>query len=463
MGKRKWTKEKIIAELRRIRKDGPKSDVRIDAAAKKHFGSLRKALEVAGLPCGSPPRPHRCWTKESALQALAKRKAEGKSLEATYREDPTLYSAAKRFFGTWKAAREAAGCPVTPWEYYSKDEVLLRIVELYEKELPLTFTSHNDEKLRRSARRYFGSWRKAIESLGLEGEIRRKWTKETIIEAIHHRIASGECLSTTHREDKGLFCAAVSHFGNWQNAMTAAGINVKRRERWTDARMLERLRLLDPKELRNIARTDNNLAAAIQRRFGSIEKAMREAGIKSPRICWTKARVVEEIQARYAQKGASRENGFGDPVLAKKATQRFGSWAEAIEAAGLQDRIPVTKPSYRWTKEEVLQAIRKWRADGKSLEGMDRQYQVLYTSALRHFRGWRNAVEAAGFQCKTRQWSRKMIIEEIRKRKKAGESLASGRPANINLAAAAHRHFGSWTAALKAARVSAKRTVRKPR
>ncbi len=173
--------------------------------------------------------------------------------------------------------------------------------------------------------------------------------------------------------------------------------------------------------------------------------------------------MIEEIESRYSQKGASREEGFGDPVLAKKATKRFGSWAEAIQAAGLSDRIPVTKPSYRWTKEEVLRSIREWHASGKSLEGMDRQYQVLYRSAVRHFRGWRKAVEAAGLQCKRRQWSRKVIIQEIRKRLRAGDSIRSSEPANINLAAAAARHFGSWTAALTAARVSAKRLVSKPR
>jgi hypothetical protein len=129
----------------------------------------------------------------------------------------------------------------------------------------------------------------------------------------------------------------------------------------------------------------------------------------------------------------------------------------------ISDRVHVIKPSHRWTKEDVLQAIRKWHTEGKSLEGMDWKCKVLYTSAVRHFHGWRNAVEAAGFQCKIRQWSRKVIIDEIRKRMKAGESLGSGNPANINLAAAAYRYFGSWTAALKAARVSAKKALRKPR
>lgn len=53
-------------------------------------------------------------------------------------------------------------------------------------------------------------------------------------------------------------------------------------------------------------------------------------------------------------------------------------------------------------------------------------------------------------------WSREMIIAEILKRRAEGRSLSSGNRHNINLAAAAVRHFGSWTAALEAAGVPAK-------
>ena len=463
MPKKVWTKELIIAELKRVRKDGPKIDTRIDAAAKKHFGSLRKALEVAGLPCGSPPRPHRTWTKESTLQAIVKRQSEGKNLGATHRQDPTLYSASKRFFGTWRAARRASGFPARVSEYYTKDDVLLKIVELYEKELPLAFASHNDEKLRRSAKKYFGGWRKALESLGLANETRRKWNKQAIIDAIHHRRASSLLLTTTHLEDKGLFSAAVNHFGNWQDALLAAGIETKKRERWTDARIIERLRQIYTSQCRNLGKEDNNLRGAALRRYGSIEKALKAAGIKPPRILWTKTRVIEAIQSQYSAQGSSSIEGFGDEALAQAAAKRFGSWAEAVEAAGLIDRIPVKKPSYRWTKEEVLRGIQEWQAGKKPSEGVKKPSRVLQLGARRHFGGWRKAVEAVGLQCSRRQWSRKVITQEIRQRLHSGESLSSSAPVNINLAAAAMRHFGSWTAALKAARVPADRKTRKPR
>jgi hypothetical protein len=173
--------------------------------------------------------------------------------------------------------------------------------------------------------------------------------------------------------------------------------------------------------------------------------------------------VIEAIQSRYSAQGTSSIEGFGDQALAKVAVKRFGSWAEAVEAAGLIDRIPVQKPSYRWTKEEVLRGIQKWNSGRKASEDVEKQKHVLILGAIRHFGGWRKAVEAAGLQCSRRQWSRKVITQEIRQRLHSGESLNSSAPDNINLVAASIRHFGSWTAALKAARVPTKRKPRKPR
>jgi hypothetical protein len=117
-------------------------------------------------------------------------------------------------------------------KWYTPNEVRLRIIDLYERELPLTFRSHNDERLRRSAIKHFGSWRRAAESLGLGGEVRRTWTKETVIKAILHRRASG-VLYQTKAEDKGLFGAAIYRFGTWQNALKAAGIDGRVLRAWS--------------------------------------------------------------------------------------------------------------------------------------------------------------------------------------------------------------------------------------
>jgi hypothetical protein len=97
------------------------------------------------------------------------------------------------------------------------------LIEHYEHELPLTSTSYNDPKLHRSAKKHFGSWRRAVESLGLGGALRREWTKQSVIEAILYRRAAGLSLYTTYQQDRGLFYAAVRRFGSWHLAPGTAG------------------------------------------------------------------------------------------------------------------------------------------------------------------------------------------------------------------------------------------------
>ena len=68
MTKQQWTKEKVIEELKRLRRDGPKHNRNLDAAARRYFGSLREALRVAGLP----PRDFNTPEGVSVLQSLAR-------------------------------------------------------------------------------------------------------------------------------------------------------------------------------------------------------------------------------------------------------------------------------------------------------------------------------------------------------------------------------------------------------
>ncbi len=173
--------------------------------------------------------------------AIRRRHRETNRLESTHREDPALYGAGKRLFGSWTAALAVAGFPKPKQEYYTADEVKLLLIDHYEHELPLTCNSFNDPKLVRSAHKHFGGWRRAVESLGLGDELRRKWTKQSVVEAILHRRAAGFRLHTTYKEDRGLFYAAVKRFGNWHLALQAAGIKCRPPERWSEEKIVQRL------------------------------------------------------------------------------------------------------------------------------------------------------------------------------------------------------------------------------
>ena len=457
MSKHVWSKEKVIAELTRCRECGAARTTKLDAAARRYFGCLKVALDIVGIPYRKKPPSKRAWTKKSVIDAIRKRHHAGKSLGSTFRDEPILYAAGKRLFGKWKAARKAAGLPCQESDFYTADEVQLRMIELYEKELPLTFESHRDFKLRRSAKKHFGGWKKAAKSLGLGGETRRTWTDQAVIDGIHLRRASGMDMYTTHREDKALFCAAVARFGNWHNAMKAVGIERPVRERWSEERIIERLQqIANANEGRSVSHSDHNLAHAATRRFGTLQKALERAGTMSLTKRWSKEKVIQAIQMRFAEVGPVPLAGLGDRKLSSVAWKYFGSWGEAVKVAGLAGQIPIRMLPIRRSREDVLRMIREGQASGVSLSDLANREIGLTSAARRHFGQWRRAVEAAGLEPTRRIWSREMIIAEILKRRAEGRSLSSGNRHNINLAAAAVRHFGSWTAALEAAGVPAK-------
>jgi hypothetical protein len=416
---------------------------------------MRAALTAAGLPCKK--KPNTCnWTKEAAAKAIQQRVAAGQCLRATCREDPKLYAAAKRLWGSWHAACEAAGYSVPVHKRLSHGEVIERIRDRFDNGLSLTNLCTQEPDLYRSARRCFGSWREAVLQTGLPIKMQQRWTRQKVIQSIRHRKADGHALSRTWREDKALFRAAVSLFGAWESAMLAAGFKPIRRERWSKQRVIERLQTWRKRTRdTNLRESDPNLAEAAMRLFGSLETACEVAGIVASPRRWTNERVIAEIQERYVRGEPKHIQGLGDIRLALAAKRRFGSWASAVTAAGLADRIPIAKPLRRWTKKQVLDSIQRATREGIPLSKVSSFDQGLYNAAKTHFGSWRNAVRAAGLPTTRQQWSKALILAGNLARYRSGSSLSCGHPDNINLAAASSRHFGSWTAALVAAGVKA--------
>lgn len=115
---RKWTKETITSELRqRFRSHEPlnsgaiqREDPGLHAAAVRHFSSYDDALRAAKLD-PDKVRERRSWSKDDVIRGLKNSHRAGKPLSdsAVRREHPALYGAAVRLFGSFTAARSAAG------------------------------------------------------------------------------------------------------------------------------------------------------------------------------------------------------------------------------------------------------------------------------------------------------------------------------------------------------------------
>src|SRR5690606_20583841 len=104
--------------------------------------------------------------------------------------------------------------------------------------------------------------------------------------------------------------------------------------------------------------------------------------------------------------------------------------------------------------DEVLDRIRKL-ADTEGTALRAGEHPIVAAGARRHFGGWKAAFEAAG--CAAPQhltWTREAVIAAIRDDAATGLPVNSARimPSNANLYVAGRRRFGTWAAALSAAK-----------
>jgi hypothetical protein len=117
---RKWDRESVVYELKARAADQEplnsgaiqRDDSGLHAAAVRHFGSYDSALRAAKVDPDSVRR-RRSWTKSQVTTALRQAHRQGQNLadSAIRRENPALYGAAVRLFGTFTSARDMAKVP----------------------------------------------------------------------------------------------------------------------------------------------------------------------------------------------------------------------------------------------------------------------------------------------------------------------------------------------------------------
>jgi len=113
----KWDKEKILNHIKILNKQcraftpayAFNRHRNLYQAAIRHFGSFRKALRVAGL--GKGLRRERNWSKEKIIAEIRKYAKRRISLNYSNinRRTRRLINAAIRYFGSWRKAVIKAG------------------------------------------------------------------------------------------------------------------------------------------------------------------------------------------------------------------------------------------------------------------------------------------------------------------------------------------------------------------
>jgi hypothetical protein len=188
--------------------------------------------------------PGRVWTKEKLVAEIKRLYEDGVDLSPTsiQRTHSALFSSARSrsHFSSWRAAIEAAGLDYDDLkrvkQRWNRDEILVRIREMHAQghDLldPRFKVKNRSLYLAACAHRYFGSWRRAVQAAGLDHEQMREsriWTRTRILRTIQDLHAEGRPLGWAYIEEHepGIYRAArrKENFGSWANALAAAGVD----------------------------------------------------------------------------------------------------------------------------------------------------------------------------------------------------------------------------------------------
>ncbi len=446
------------------------------------------------------------WNKIKVIKGILDR--ENKSLSLTSRtvrvDDSPLMVAARRYFGGWAEAIDAAGINYENIKsknqtriFWDKDKIVNSILVLSAKQqsLRLVDVKKSEPKLVKAAVKWFGGWHKAVKAAELDyDEIKSsgrnyRWNKDLVKAAITKRHEANLSLSSSTKdaEHQRLVCAALRHFGSWPKAIKAAGIDY---DKLAASRVIVRIkaRKWDKEKIINfiLSRLADGLALNYNYMankqptvlyyacefFGSWKQAIEAAGFdyndvraKRPITKWGKENVVKAIQKRFENKLSLASNSVQQnaETLYGAARNYFGSWSNAVEAAGFSYAdIRLSKLGRVWDKKDIVKAIKQRKRLGLPLNGevVAREEQSMYRAAFRHFgkHGWKNALLAAGVNPKdvflNRKWTKKIILRRIKELYREGRPLYAYALKNAGeypLVAGASMYFGSWRKAIEAA------------
>lgn len=245
---------------------------------------------------------------------------------------------------------------------------------------------------------------------------RHQWSCQEIIEKVRWRHQTGRPLNAqaVARDDSALLAAARRYFGHWNRCLEASGIDPAscrpRRIRrppgyWTRERIVASIRHYaeqdHPLHAHYMQQTDNALLAAATYHFGSWAEALEAAGLDPQQIRRTTPRSAEQIIEAIQAIAASDRSQLRDSVARRHhralygaAQTYFGSWAVAVTQAGISyEDVVGNRP---WTKDSMMAVVVEYVAAGFPLEQAFRRHPRLKAAILREWGSLSRFQEALG-------------------------------------------------------------------
>lgn len=184
-------------------------------------------------------------------------------------------------------------------------------------------------------------------------------------------------------------------------------------------------------------------------------------------MVWDKPRILDEIRKLYKKNVELSYNALAkkNQKLLSAAAYHYGSYRAAVEKAGIPYAEVLRRP--RWTKQIIIQLIKDARKKGEDLHwaAVTQRRDELGRAAFaaiqkRLFGTWDRALTSAGLDADEiscyRTWDKTSVAFDLKARAADGEAMNSGalQKEDPGLHAAAVRYFGSYDAALKAAKLN---------
>jgi hypothetical protein len=222
------------------------------------------------------------------------------------------------------------------------------------------------------------------------------------------------------------------------------------------------------------------------------EPALIDAGDLCPRCrppartpAWERERALDAIRAwqrEFGRPPSASEWSHADPTGAwarqhprfpsyEQVTCLFGNWGAALQAAGTK------AANVHWTPETIVAALQRWaQVNGRPPTQHDwrnRHPDRMHPSAsvaANHFGSWSAALRAAGLTPATRRWTPDELVDALRAwERRHGHAPTSSEWPNAG-AGSDHpargtivNHFGNWIQALHAAGLEPRRRADRER
>lgn len=332
-----------------------------------------------------------------SLQQFADVLGETPSARQVYEDDDHTFRRGlyQDRFGSWNDALRAAGLPVNREQRVTKEELREELLafadEIGRVPRQCDLNAAENRPSVSTYHRRFGSWNAALRACDLEANARWNYSREELIADLQ-RVAEElgrppKYDEITARDDTASAAAYEQTFGTFNQSLKAADLERRNIKNLSKAQLLEKLKMVQ-EELGHTPRY-NDLsdfpaapsAYTYEQHFGTFSNALEKAGMK-PHVEFqvSKYDLIRELRAvannlgRTPQVKDFRER---DDVYGVSTYHRyFGSWIEAIEAAGLEpiDRSGENHPRWKGGREGYEYYGAEWpRQREKALERDDYQ------------------------------------------------------------------------------------------